>query len=932
MKKPSLQEGQLPFEFPTVKDYSKPVVEIHKNGRFLMFKAVDPIAADILRDVKERMHAFIMREGSYWCLEDEKVILPPDFLNSPNKIELWKHLEGNVSKHPFCIFLQAAGVGVKVSETLENYIKKEWKHQQIEDTPFPTPARDVTNSLFERASSGTNLKCIKNYKNPSNLSETIFEKDAHYMVVSTAGNGKDAIRIGTNRLMDKQTIEDDASAFEWTVFHPDMEDYFDDSEEEVANSTITDKYPELIEIARKRIEKINYPLFDHTKIDASMAMWKRGILLCHLMRMSKTRCCIALTDLWGSKKIAIFGSQNVRITWEKEFKKIGVTDYVVVDSLSDLDKPGRYYLMKYGWIRQKKDPSEQARRKFSNYLKPSERHITRKVGYTYKAKSVIVYQYNKCPHCNEPLEKPVLIKDSTGKTIKVNWTQEAGYMCRNKKCVWSTDNRNKKGAAWSGKLIKHKSGTYIDWGLAEHSNCPAGSVKGRICTNCGQTDGTWIPQVTKRFKKKFTCIIPDEIHNIKDRSTLTAEAVYRMKSRRKIGPTGTLLSNSALDAYWVMAWVIGGPRASFPYLYNDGLKQFEDRFCEHVTIERPTGQKDDNTGEEIKKTVSRRLPYLKNHVDWWKFASPKILRRNYSDPMYLASLEKSGMFKPPTEIKLLKVPMVTEQVKLMISALKEFKDVYTKTKEEAQAKQQEINKAFIVSQMSALRIIATVPQFINKRLGQEVYKGPLGGGKLYHVATLAKNKILAGEKVVILSDFIEMQKTVAEELKSYGAIRFDTSWGDEERKEALQSFTEDPTVTCLVAGTRAVSESLDLSVADTCICCDTLWSPATQCQAWSRILTPIERVRSCEIYIVLSDNSIDEHIYNVFYSKLQMSEQAMDHRTINRRAMEINYQWFAERVIQEEANLTIQLRGVDRDESTTVLVEDSQEISWGERE
>jgi SNF2 family DNA or RNA helicase len=234
--------------------------------------------------------------------------------------------------------------------------------------------------------------------------------------------------------------------------------------------------------------------------------------------------------------------------------------------------------------------------------------------------------------------------------------------------------------------------------------------------------------------------------------------------------------------------------------------------------------------------------------------------------------------------------------------------------------------------MTAMRIIATVPQFINKKLGQEIYKGSKGGGKLYHIATLAKNKILAGEKVVILSDFIEMQKTVAEELKPYGAIRFDTSWNDDERKEAFQSFSEDPNVTCLVAGTRAVSESLDLSAADYCICCDTLWSPATQCQAWSRILTPIERKRSCEIYIVLSDNSIDEHIYSVFYSKLQMSEQAMDHRTINRRAMEINYQWFAERVIQEEANLTIQLRGTDSDEITTGLVADTQEAAWEERE
>jgi SNF2 family DNA or RNA helicase len=175
-----------------------------------------------------------------------------------------------------------------------------------------------------------------------------------------------------------------------------------------------------------------------------------------------------------------------------------------------------------------------------------------------------------------------------------------------------------------------------------------------------------------------------------------------------------------------------------------------------------------------------------------------------------------------------------------------------------------------------------------------------------------------------------MQKTVAEALKEYGVIRFDTSWDDDERREAFKSFCEDPAVTGLVAGTRAVSESLDFSIADTCICCDVLWAPATQCQAWSRILAPTTRERNCEIFIVLSENSIDDHMYNVFYSKLQMSEQAMDHRTINRRALDINYKWFAEKVIEEEANLTMQLRGTGLDDRTVIEIADANEELWGD--
>jgi hypothetical protein len=1288
IKNSIMQDGQVLFDFPVIQDRSKPCIEIHKNGPYLLFKPLDPIAADILHSLKERAGISAFNNTNYWGIPGDLVYLDAEE-TTLNKIELWRHLKGDVTKHPLCQFLKINGVEVGVVPTLENYIRKEVRRQEREDTPFPTPSRDVTNTLFERASIGTNLKCSKNYADAGDPSRIIFEKGKRYMVVSSIGNGEDAIKIGVTPISKDAVIKDDDNAFKWSSFHPEMEEFFDDSDEEEAKLTVDMKYPELVAAMRKRVDKMGYPLFEHNAIDACMEALKRGVLNCKPMRMGKaqpldaklltpagwatmgdiqtgdyvfgkdglshkvigtfpqgkkdvykvtfsdgssTECCgehlwevytsewkykkqgskvfelnkikdnlkfpngntryyiplvqpiqfsnrdlpldpyligcllgdgslslnskgygtiafstadqelleyvaklvpsgiipnkhgkynyeltipkanghqfnplriildelnirhraeskyipdiykfssvnqrqellrglldtdgsvsiqkslnsasavtyssvserlcddvlflvqslggiatknsrptyyikdgtkiacqtsykltinfggtwipfklkrkadkykpstkfipsrgiisaefigtkeckcisidakdslyvtdhcilthntresITLVNLWGSEKIAIFGSQNVRLAWEKEFKKIGITNFVMVDKLSDLDKPGRFYLMKYGWIRQKTDSSKKERKEHTNYLKPSQRKYSRKVAWsTYKPETIIVYQHNSCPHCKGPLEKPVLKRDESGSISGVGWERSNGYMCRNKECVWTTSNKGKKGAAWSSnKIITHKGGTYIDWGLAAHVNCPEDSIKGRFCTSCKQADSVWIPQVTKRFKKKFSCIIPDEIHNIKDVTTLTAEAIYRMKSRRKIGPTGTLLSNSAMDAYWIMWWVIGGPRDSFPYRHMSGRAKFEQRFCDHAILEKPTGQVDPETNQIIKKTVSKRLPYLKNAPDWWQFAAPKIIRRNYSDKLYLASLEKAGVFKPNVKTIVLKVPMVPKQITLMIEALKNFKTIYEQAKKEADSKQQEMNKTFIMSQMTAMRVIATVPQFINKRFNQNVYDGVPGGGKAYHITNLAKDRIQGGGKVLILSDFIEMQDCITAELKSLGVIKFDTSWDDDERREVLQRFEDDPTLTGLVAGPKAVSEALDFSWADTCICCDVLWSPATQCQAWSRILAPIPRERDCEIFIVLSDNSIDEHMYNVFYSKLQMAEQAMDHRTINRRALEINYQWFAERVIQEEANLVLQLqaRTIDDDSINLVVVDDGD---WEER-
>ena len=924
MRRPKLQTGQICFELPEIVDFSKPAVELHKNGRHLLFKPLDPVAADTLRHLIERMDAQVFRYGtSHWSLPIDEGKKAEVIVTDWKKIELWKHLRGDIANHPLCILLKHVGVEVGTVPTLANYIRKELRKQEIENTPFPMPAVSGSATLFQRSSVGTNLLCIKDYVDPGSTT-AIFKKGKHYLVVSTGGNGTDVVRISTSELRDNVTLQDKLNSFEWTTFHPEMETYFDDSEETEMGKTVDQAYPELVAMMRKKMEKLGYPVFDHTLIDAPMEALKRGVLNCKLMRMGKTREAISIVNLWGSEKIAVFGSENVRLTWEKEFNKIGIKDYVMVDALSDLEKPGRFYLMKYGWIRRKVDPTDLERRKYRNYLRVPEREVTRQVSWMTKSSSITVYQHNPCPHCGAPMERPELQKGSSAlsNTYKVKWVRSRGYICRNPDCTWKSDNRKIKGTAWDGKLVKHKGGTYVDYGLAAHVNCPEGSVKGRICKCCGVTDGVWVPQVTKRFKKFFSVAIADEIHHVKDIGTQTAEAVYRIRARRRIGLTGTLLSNSPLDAYWIMSWVIGGPSEAFPYLYIEGRRSFEERFCDHAVLEKPTGEKDEETGEEITKTIRRRLPYFKNAPDWWRFSSPKILRRNYDDPLYKASLLAAGMQMPTYDIETMTVQMIPDQIKLMLSALKDFKDVYEKAVKEAKDKNRDLNKAFVMSQMTAMRIVATIPSFINKNFDENVYTGEPGGGKMYAIETTTKNAILQGGKVVILSDFIEMQKQVQETLKDYGVIRFDTAWDQDQRREALERFNDDPEARIMVAGTRAVSESLDFSVADTCICCDVLWAPADQCQAWSRLLTPTTRKRTAKIYLVLSKNSIDEHIHSVFYAKMKMSEQGMDRRTVNRRAMEVNYQMFAELVIQEEANLSIQILGSEQDDKTSLMLGD----------
>jgi hypothetical protein len=68
-------------------------------------------------------------------------------------------------------------------------------------------------------------------------------------------------------------------------------------------------------------------------------------------------------------------------------------------------------------------------------------------------------------------------------------------------------------------------------------------------------------------------------------------------------------------------------------------------------------------------------------------------------------------------------------------------------------------------------------------------------------------------------------------------------------------------------------------------------------------LAPTDRERKCEIIVMMSKNSIDEHIYNVFYGKLVGSEQALDRKSLNKRAKDVDVKWFVNSILEEASQL-----------------------------
>lgn len=899
-------------------------VTFHKSGRFVRIKANDVYSADVIREIEERRHVPLMLTTSFYSA-GEKTSIPKE----EKKIEIWRWLEKGIEIHPIIQILTSYGITVTVSESLKNYMKKEWNRQKLENTPYPTPPITTDISLFDRCSEGSALICIKDHGKTSS-GTSIFHKGLRYMVVKAGGDGKDSVILSTNDLASTDNINlvGNAAKHEWTIFDEPMETYFSDSESTDLGPNLVKKYPAQVKASKKKLANMKLALYDHVAEDAAMMALKRGVLNAYPMRMAKTSCAIAVAELSGSQKVAAVSPGNARLFWTKEFKRLGFKegeDFVEVRSLDQLSSPAKYHLMVYTWLSLGKDVAYTQRKKGIGFLKSSVRVEKRRVqGITWKeTEEIEIDVTNDCPHCGKAMERPIKFLSgliSLNIDGKVNWTTKRGYVCRNSKCTWRTDNI-KINTAWEAKkLVTHKGG-YVDYELARHANCDDVKVKGRMCPECHTVDSMWTPPRYKRIKKKYTHVILDESHATKDRTTNTATAALNLRARRRQTLTGTPMSNSAMDVYWPMQWAVNGPSTGFPYFGTDGEKEFDKKFCDAVFLEKPIGTETNAQGQvtQITKTVRKRVPFLKNPPDFWKFMSGKMIRRAYTDPLFVKTLTANGRFMPKLEIKKISCPMDPIQAALMLASIKDFKGTFNKLQKEAQKKGTQINPTLVISQMTTMRTTATCPELLNDKYGKKIYTGPAGGGKIPYIRGIVDEKVEAGGKVLILSDFRKMQETVEKALDHHNLIRFNTSWDDDTRREAFDKFQDDKNAKVFIAGTRAVRESVDLSAADTVICCDLLWSPAFQTQAWSRILAPSTRDRVCEAYLVLSSNSLDEHIFNVFYSKLVAAEQAIDRKILNRRAQDVDIQWFVERVIEEETAISYYLR--DAGEDTMIIAD-----------
>lgn len=324
----------------------------------------------------------------------------------------------------------------------------------------------------------------------------------------------------------------------------------------------------------------------------------------------------------------------------------------------------------------------------------------------------------------------------------------------------------------------------------------------------------------------FRYVVLDEAQHIKNRGSLSAKSVKKLKAKNYFALTGTPMENSLSELWSIFDFLMPG------YLLNS--KKFTDRF------ERPIVRDQDN----------KRLKELNNHI------KPFILRR----------LKKDVLKELPDKIEQkISVDMTDEQKKLYLAYLQAIKgDLSEEVNEKGYGK----SHMKILAGLTRLRQLSCHPGvFI------EDYKG--GSGKLDFLEEIVAEAVSGGHRILIFSQFTTMLAEIRKRLEN---INIDIMYLDGktpmiDRGELVKDFNKGQGDVFLIS-LKAGGTGLNLTSADMVIHFDPWWNPAVEDQATDRAHR-IGQENKVQVIKLITKGTIEEKIFKLQEKKKEMIDKVI---------------------------------------------------------
>lgn len=329
--------------------------------------------------------------------------------------------------------------------------------------------------------------------------------------------------------------------------------------------------------------------------------------------------------------------------------------------------------------------------------------------------------------------------------------------------------------------------------------------------------------------KVFSFAILDESQSIKNPTSKTAQAVYALQARHKIGLTGTPIENNLIDLWAQMHFVNPDLLGSLPH--------FKLYYSQPIAKEPDTVKK-----QQLQKLIA-----------------PFILRRTKA---------KVAPQLPPLTETLVVCEMDDAQEKLYEAEKSRYRNLVLEAAMETEKKN---NIAVSVLQaMMKLRLIANHPQIAG-------FENLNFSGKFDHISSQLQTLCDENQKVLIFSSFVRhlklFEKYCIENHIGYAMLTGETY----KREEQIQRFRREADSRVFLISLKAGGIGLNLTEAGYVFLLDPWWNPAAEMQAISRSHR-IGQDKKVFVYRFISKGSIEEKI-----QQLQTQKQSLADTFINER-------------------------------------------------
>ena len=324
----------------------------------------------------------------------------------------------------------------------------------------------------------------------------------------------------------------------------------------------------------------------------------------------------------------------------------------------------------------------------------------------------------------------------------------------------------------------------------------------------------------------FRYVILDEAQHIKNKGSLSAKSVKKLKAKNYFALTGTPMENSLSELWSIFDFLMPG------YLLN--TKKFTEKF------ERPI----------VKENDSKRLRELNNYI------KPFILRR----------LKKEVLKELPDKIeqKIL-VDMTDEQKKMYLAYLQAIKGDLG---EEITEKGYNKSHIKILAGLTRLRQLSCDPSVF-----LEDYNG--GSGKLDSLEEIVSEAVSGGHRILIFSQFTTMLSEIRKRLSktNIDMMYLDGKTPMEDRGRLVKQFNKGQSDVFLIS-LKAGGTGLNLTSADMVIHFDPWWNPAVEDQATDRAHR-IGQENKVQVIKLITKGTIEEKIFKLQEKKKEMIDKVI---------------------------------------------------------